>query len=534
MLVQQFRMGLDRELKQACVYRGLALRLAVWFKAAIELDVGLREFCAKPEATLGQRRSTVERPLEKPPTVRDPPRGFVPPGRSQDRAQRPIFHCYRCNQVGHRVADCPMPPPRPQSQKQTAGAPMRGCSRQPTERTQALQGPKVTVNTQTRDINPTSAVERFPVVSGDSDDEEPEDTMVSDPVYPFVIPVVLRNPRCPTGLQYGALIDTGCTRCLIRKAVVDALGLRVRRLRVPVRFEQMDSTLLGGAPATHVTEMMSLEIGGHQETIRFIVIETMIELLILELTWLDKWQPNIWWEWVFRKLRIPLDSESTTPSPIPSTPLVAENKNSSSVSTESSNTKGFPSVYEDLAAVFSEEECKVLPPHRSTDCATELVPGAKLPKPRIYAMTQPELAELRRYIDKNLARGFITPSRSRMAAPVLFREKKDGGLRLCVDFRGLNGVCVEHLYPLPLMKDLLSTLSTGRIFTKLDLREPYYRVCIKPGDEWKTTFHCPLGSYQFRVMPFGLQGAPAVFMQLINEVLHDHLYRGVWCTWMIS
>lgn len=114
-----------------------------------------------------------------------------------------------------------------------------------------------------------------------------------------------------------------------------------------------------------------------------------------------------------------------------------------------------------------------------------------------------------------------------MAAPVLFREKKDEGLHLCVDFRGLNAVCVEHLYPLPLIKDLLAKLATGRVFIKLDLREAYYRIHIKPGDKWKTTFNCPMGSYKFNVMPFGLQGAPAVFMQVINEVLHDHLYHGV-------
>lgn len=96
----------------------------------------------------------------------------------------------------------------------------------------------------------------------------------------------------------------------------------------------------------------------------------------------------------------------------------------------------------------------------------------------MYSMTPRELIEMREYIDKNLAWSFIQPSRSRMAAPVLFREKKDGGLRLCIDFHDLNAVCVEHLYPLPLLKDLLSTLATGKIFTKLDLREAYYRVCI--------------------------------------------------------
>lgn len=122
-------------------------------------------------------------------------------------------------------------------------------------------------------------------------------------------------------------------------------------------------------------------------------------------------------------------------------------------------------IYGDLAEVFSEEECEVLPPHCSTDCAIELLPEAKLPKPHMYSMTQKVLKELRFYIDKNLARGFIQPSRSRLAAPVLFREKKDGGLRLCVNFCGLNGVCVEHLYLLPLIKDL-ATLSNGTFLNK--------------------------------------------------------------------
>lgn len=80
------------------------------------------------------------------------------------------------------------------------------------------------------------------------------------------------------------------------------------------------------------------------------------------------------------------------------------------------------------------------------------------------------------------------------------------------DLQGLNAVCMENLYPLPLIKDLLATLSGGKIFTKLDLREAYYRVQIKPRDEWKTIFNCPLGSYKFMVMPFGLQGAPAVYL----------------------
>lgn len=77
-------------------------------------------------------------------------------------------------------------------------------------------------------------------------------------------------------------------------------------------------------------------------------------------------------------------------------------------------------------------------------------------------------------MDKNLARGFIQPAKSKVAALVLFKEKKDGSLRLCVDFRGINGVCMENMYLLPLMKDILGHLSKWKVFTKLDLREAYY------------------------------------------------------------
>lgn len=114
--------------------------------------------------------------------------------------------------------------------------------------------------------------------------------------------------------------------------------------------------------------------------------------------------------------------------------------------------------------------------HRPINCTIEFMPGAKLPKPKIYSMTPREMDELRKYIDTNLARGFIQPAKSWVAAPVLFKEKKDRLMRLCVDFRGINAVCAENTYPLSLMKDMLSHLARGKVFTKLDLMEAYYWV----------------------------------------------------------
>lgn len=102
-----------------------------------------------------------------------------------------------------------------------------------------------------------------------------------------------------------------------------------------------------------------------------------------------------------------------------------------------------------------------------------------------------------------------------MEAPVLFWEKKDGTLQLCPCIEGSMKcvcVCVKNVYPLPLMKDMLAHLAKGKIFTKLELREAYYRVKTREGDEWKTAFNCLLGCFHFKALPFGLQGTPAMFM----------------------
>lgn len=68
---------------------------------------------------------------------------------------------------------------------------------------------------------------------------------------------------------------------------------------------------------------------------------------------------------------------------------------------------------------------------------------------------------------------------------------------LFVDFRVINGVCIKNMYPLSLMNDMLAHLAKGRVFTNLDLWKAYYQIWIKEGDEWKTAFNCPLGSYLF-------------------------------------
>ncbi|KAK3515157.1 hypothetical protein QTP70_008182 [Hemibagrus guttatus] len=131
------------------------------------------------------------------------------------------------------------------------------------------------------------------------------------------------------------------------------------------------------------------------------------------------------------------------------------------------------------------------------------------------------------YIETALAAGLIRPSTSPAAAGFFFVGKRDGGLRPCIDYRGLNAITVWYPYPLPLVPAALEQLRGARVFTKLDLRSAYNLVCIREGDEWKTAFHTTSGHYEYCVMPFGLTNAPAVFQALINVVFQDLLGKEV-------
>ncbi|KAJ1037222.1 hypothetical protein NDA10_005943 [Ustilago hordei] len=145
----------------------------------------------------------------------------------------------------------------------------------------------------------------------------------------------------------------------------------------------------------------------------------------------------------------------------------------------------------------------------------------KPPQGPLYLKGPKEMSELRRYLDENLEKGFIRPSKSPARSPVLFVPKKDGGLRLCVDYRGLNEITVKNRAPLPLIEEQLFLLRKARIYTKLDLRAAYNLIQIAKGDEWKTAFGTQLGLYEYLVMPFGLANAPAHFQSFINDIFRD-------------
>jgi hypothetical protein len=173
--------------------------------------------------------------------------------------------------------------------------------------------------------------------------------------------------------------------------------------------------------------------------------------------------------------------------------------------------------------VFPSELPAGLPPSRDIDHRIELVPGASPTSRPTFRMSPKELDELKKQLEDLTRSGFIQPSKSPFGAPVLFVKKKDGTMRMCIDYRALNAITVKNKYPLPRIEELFDRLQGASYFTKVDLRSGYYQIRVKDEDVPKTAFRTRYGHYEFRVLPMGLTNAPATFMHMMQNMLSDTL-----------
>ena len=168
-----------------------------------------------------------------------------------------------------------------------------------------------------------------------------------------------------------------------------------------------------------------------------------------------------------------------------------------------------------------------LPPSRASDHHIRLEPDATPPASRIYPLSGAQLAELRAQLQELLERGFIRPSSSPFGAPILFVPKKDGGWRLCIDYRALNRITVRNQHPLPRIDEMFEQLHGSCVFSKLDLASGYHQSRMHEESIEKTAFKTRYGHYEFTVMPFGLTNAPATFQSVMNSILAPFLDRFV-------
>jgi len=360
-------------------------------------------------------------------------------------------------------------------------------------------------------------------------------------------------------VEVTVMIDSGSSGNFVSKRLVmenpqwkcDTLGGDIKH----------NVRLANGAMET-VSECLigNLSIGTFEDNVRLTVITLEGYDIILGMPWLSKHNPEVNWSSCIATVQDPkhkmiahtlhqVDDASHLQSDVSSISmcsalqfrraarkpetqvllmivrpvgLVKENKSKKDdvVKIQHPQVKKLLQKYND---VFPNDLPSGLPPKRDIDHKIELVSGSEPPTKAPYRMSPAELDELKKQLTELLDKQFIQPSKSPFGAPVLFVKKKDGSMRMCIDYRALNKITIKNKYPLPRVDELLDRLNGAKYFSKIDLRSGYHQVRIAEDDVQKTAFRTRYGHFEFVVLPFGLTNAPATFMQLMQDVFRQFL-----------
>jgi hypothetical protein len=333
------------------------------------------------------------------------------------------------------------------------------------------------------------------------------------------------------GEMLPAMIDSGATGNFMCSTTAEWDSVPTQKKRRPYRLGLVDGSHTSSEDGWVTTETKSLEmkIGTHSEWIQFDVTYLGTHEVILGEPWLRRHNPTINWR---GKVVTLTDCDCPTVKPtlrredasLGQEEVCATSQEPEDLPQASSLDKIPVQYREEFKELFEETlDETALPAHQPWDHEIPIEEGKTPPFGPIYQMSETELAVLKEYIDKNLKKGFIRESTSRAGAPVLFVPKKDKGLRLVVDYRGLNNVTIKDRYSTPLPNELNDRLRGAKYFTKLDQKGGYDHIRMKEGEEWKTAFRTRYGLYEYQIMPQGLTNAPASHMRWVNNMLREHL-----------
>ncbi|QRV82688.1 Retrotransposable element Tf2 protein [Ceratobasidium sp. AG-Ba] len=314
--------------------------------------------------------------------------------------------------------------------------------------------------------------------------------------------------------QGWAMIDSGASSIFISKKIVQDFQLFKKKLDKPRRLKVIDGREIDSGRVEHYCSI-NLKIFDHEEEVDACVVNVGNHDIVLGMSWLKRHNPAINWD----KKSLVFSSQYCSEHCLNISPIVK----SGEPDLEIAATSEHPAKYSEFAKIFTEEEISPLPPHRPYECKITLKPDAVPRHGPIYSLGPREDEELQKTVTKQLEAGLIRLSKSPMASPVIFVKKKNGTLRMCIDYRKLNDMTVKNVYPLPRSNDLIEKLRGAKIFSKFDLKWGYNLVRNKEGDEWKTAFKTRYGLFKYLVMPFGLTNAPATFQHFMNNVFRDIL-----------
>ncbi|KAF5459720.1 hypothetical protein F2P56_019642, partial [Juglans regia] len=359
--------------------------------------------------------------------------------------------CYRCGKPGHLIRDCP-------NTAQGSGA--------------GDHKPRPHIPARVYAVTPgdidadASEVEEAGVITGNVN--------------------LLRFTAC-------ALFDSGASQSFVSAAFARICSLQTELLPQRVVVLIPDGNTVA---CTRLVKDCPVELDGRTLKADLLVFGQMEFDLILGMDWLFKHYAKI----DCRKREVVFESPSEdiiryTGASVKATPLVISALQARKCfevgasafllmivekTVGSEEIRGIP-VVEDFPEVFVSE-LTGLPPDRETEFKIELEPATTPTHKAPYRMAPAELKELKVQLEELLEKGFIRPSSSPWGAPVLFVKKKDGSMRMCIDYRELNKVTIKNKYPLPRIDDLLDQLQGASVFSKIDLRSGYHQLKVKEQD----------------------------------------------------
>jgi hypothetical protein len=480
------------------------------------------------------------------PVVSSPSPTFTPAPMDVDAITSFSGRCYNCSGFGHRAEDCPSPPQNNRNNRNNRdnrdnrddyrGNNRNNSNYRGNNRNNNNRNNNNNYRSNNRNNSNLNAVEQQLSVVNNKDQ--------SISYLGFLSNSCVR-----------VLIDSGASHNFISKRLTGELALPLQRKPTPQKINFAN----GHTEQCSFTTHANLQIEGYSDHLTFQVAPIEHDV-ILGMEWLSSVNPEI--DWKNRRLTIQqegrqiiladnMTKEEWDMGLISATQLkslAAKGEEIFLVHVFASDEEGGPlavttpekatledislspsakALLQEFESVFPKELPAGLPPQRSVDFTIETEPNHQPPFRPIIRLPAPDQDECNSQVKGLLEKGFIRPSQSPYGAPVLFAKKKDGTLRMCVDYRALNKITIKNRYPLPRIDELLDRLDGATVFSKLDLMSGYHQIRIEEESIPKTAFRTRYGHYEYTVLPFGLSNAPATFMTLMNDIFKDVLDKFV-------
>lgn len=328
----------------------------------------------------------------------------------------------------------------------------------------------------------------------------------------------------PQGQSVKILVDLGSSNTFLSAAIADKLS-GIQELSSPISVKVANGSVLS---CSTYFPSAAWSVQGYTFTSDLKVLPLASYDMILGLDWLEQFSP-MQVHWSHKRMTIPYGSSTATLyGQLPTFPEVLHIY-AVEISTADTVETVIPAAIQQLIDTFATlfEVPQDLPPQRAYDHSIPLVPGAAPFCVRPYRFAPHLKDEIEKQIKEMLQAGLIQKSSNPFSSSVLLVKKKDNSWRFCVDYRHLNAITPKGKYPVPIIDEFLDELSHASWFSCLDLRSGFHQIWMKVGKEFKTAFQTHCGQFEFRVMPFGLTGAPGTFQDAMNTTLAPYLRKFV-------